>query len=183
MTTKEYGDCVVYAQDKPKVEEDFGKLRLNTKTWLEQTDSKLRITFEKTAPFFDGDNQKRDVYSVELSRGGCDYTFKFGQSVACSAGWRWESDWSTTKYAFGPARPIYGNYKPNVDRRQPSAGSVLMCLEHSNPGTFEDFCDEYGYDTDSRKAEKTWRACVDQYLALSAMYTPDELEALSRLED
>ncbi len=183
MTTLEYGDRVVYTQDKPKVEEDFGKLRLNTKTWLEQTDSKLRITFDRTGPFFDDDNQKRDVYSVELSRGGRTYTLQFGQSVAQSAQWRWESDWATTKYAFGPVRPIHGDYKPNVDRRQPSAGSVLMCLEYNNPGTFEEFCDEYGYDTDSRKAERTWRACGDQYLALAGMYSPDELEALGRLED
>jgi hypothetical protein len=89
MTTEEYGIRVLYAQDKPKVEEDFGKLRLNTKTWLEQTDSKLRITFDRTGPFFDDDNQKRDVYSVELSRGGRTYTLQFGQSVARSAGWRW----------------------------------------------------------------------------------------------
>jgi hypothetical protein len=25
--------------------------------------------------------------------------------------------------------------------------------------TFEDFCAEFGYDPDSRKAEKTWQAC------------------------
>ena len=25
--------------------------------------------------------------------------------------------------------------------------------------TFEEFCSELGYDTDSRRAEKTWRAC------------------------
>lgn len=183
MTTNEYGIAVVYAQDKPKVEEDFGKLRLNTKTWLGQTKSTMRITFEKTAPFFDDEKQDRDIYSVELSRGGRTYTFQFGQSVACSARWRWESAWATTKYAFGPVRPIHGDYKPNVDRRQPSAGSVLMCLEYTNPGTFEGFCDEYGYDTDSRKAERTWRACVDQYLALAGMYSEDELEALEGLED
>jgi hypothetical protein len=26
--------------------------------------------------------------------------------------------------------------------------------------SFEDFCNEFGYDTDSRNAEKTYRACV-----------------------
>lgn len=25
--------------------------------------------------------------------------------------------------------------------------------------SFEDFCSNFGYDTDSRKAEKTWKAC------------------------
>lgn len=183
MTTEEYGIRVLYAQDKPKVEEDFGKLHLNTKAWLEQTDSKLRITFEKTAPFFDGEEQDRDVYSVELCRGGRVYQFQFGQSVACSARWRWEPAWASTQYEFGGSRPTYGNYKPNADRCQPSAASILLCLETHSPSTFEDFCEECGYDTDSRNAEKIWRACADQYLALSAMYSPDELEALGRLED
>lgn len=183
MTTLEYGDRVVYTQDKPKVEEDTGKLLANTKAWLEQTKSTMRITFEKTAPFFDDEKQDRDIYSVELSRGGRAYTFQFGQSVACSARWRWESDWATTKYEFWSSRPTYGEFKPNMDRRQPSAASILLCLETHSPGAFEDFCEEYGYDTDSRKAEKIWRACADPYLALSAMYSPDELEALGRLED
>lgn len=182
MTTLEYGDRVVYTQDKPKVEEDFGKLRLNTKTWLEQTDSKLRITFDRTVPFFDDDNQKRDVYSVELCRGGRVYQFQFGQSVASSARWRRESGWATTKYEFGGRRPTYGDFKLNADRCQPSAASILLCLQTRSPGTFDDFCEEYGYDTDSRKAEKIWRACVAQYLALAGMYSPDELEALEGLE-
>lgn len=183
MTTKEYGINVVYAQARPKVEKDADKLRLNTKTWLEQTGSKLRITFEKTAPFFDDEKQDRDIYSVELSRGGRTYTFQFGQSVVCSARWRRESALATSKYAFGPVPPEQGNYKPNIDRRQPSAGSILRCLEMRSPGRFDDFCDEYGYDTDSRKAEKIWRACADQYLALADMYTPEEMEALTRLEE
>ena len=157
MTTREYGDRVMYSNVTPRVEEDSGKLRLNAKTWLEQTGSKLRITFDRTGPYFDGEEQDRDVYSVELCRGGRVYQFQFGQSIVCS--------------------------KPNIDRRQPSAASILLCLETHSPSTFEDFCAEYGYDTDSRNAEKIWRACADQYLALSAMYSPDELEALGRLED
>lgn len=183
MTTLEYGDRVIYSNVTPKVEEDSGKLHLNTKAWLEQTDSKLRITFDRTGPYFDDDEQERDVYLIELSRGVRAYRLYYGQSVACSARWRWESDWATTKYEFGPVRPAQGNYQPNIDRRQPSAASVLLCVQTHSPSTFEDFCEEYGYDTDSRNAEKIWRACADQYLALSAMYSPDELEALGRLED
>jgi len=182
MTTLEYGDRVVYVKDQPKVEEDSGKLLVNTKVWLEQTNSRLLITFDRTAPFFDDDNQKRDVYSVELSRGGRTYTLPFGQSVVKSAQWRWESDWATTKYEFGGRRPTYGDFKLNADRCQPSAASVLLCLQTRSPGTFEEFCGEYGYDTDSRRAEKTWLACVEQYLALNDMYSEAELEALGRLE-
>ena len=46
---------------------------------------------------------------------------------------------------------------------KPTAEEVLDCLA-SDAGTventpdFEDFCSEFGYDSDSRKAEKTWKA-------------------------
>lgn len=36
--------------------------------------------------------------------------------------------------------------------KQPSPYSVLACLTKYDPGTFEDFASEYGYDLDSYKA-------------------------------
>lgn len=47
---------------------------------------------------------------------------------------------------------------------KPTATEVLSCLASDaagleNNNSFEDWCDEYGYDTDSRKAEKTYKAC------------------------
>lgn len=51
--------------------------------------------------------------------------------------------------------------------REPTAKSVLSCLAmdasgYENAGSFEDWCAEYGYDTDSRRAEKTYRAIEKQ---------------------
>jgi hypothetical protein len=45
---------------------------------------------------------------------------------------------------------------------EPTAEDVLDCLlsDANTPEDFEEFCSEYGYDTDSRKAEKTHRACL-----------------------
>lgn len=48
---------------------------------------------------------------------------------------------------------------------KPSRYSVLACLQWSDPGAFEDFCSEFGSDTDNRKAKKTWKACRKQFLA------------------
>jgi hypothetical protein len=44
----------------------------------------------------------------------------------------------------------------------PDAASVISALlsdANAGAGTFEEFCSDMGYDSDSRKAEKTWRAC------------------------
>ena len=46
--------------------------------------------------------------------------------------------------------------------RDPDAAGVLECLlsDSSVSDDFEDFCAEFGYDTDSRKAETTHKACL-----------------------
>lgn len=48
--------------------------------------------------------------------------------------------------------------------REPSAEDVMECLLSDASGVessrgFEDWCAEMGFDTDSRKAEATYRAC------------------------
>ena len=50
---------------------------------------------------------------------------------------------------------------------EPTLESVLGCLlsdsfSFSNGDTFKDFCENYGYDYDSRKAEKTFKATIKQ---------------------
>lgn len=50
--------------------------------------------------------------------------------------------------------------------KQATPYDVVSCLQWSDPGTFEEFCGEFGEDMDSRKAEKTWKACRAQFLAL-----------------
>lgn len=53
----------------------------------------------------------------------------------------------------------------------PTAEDVLDCLALDAAGienarNFEDWCNEYGYDTDSRKAEKIFKVCTKQALQL-----------------
>lgn len=44
--------------------------------------------------------------------------------------------------------------------------------------TFEDWCNEYGYDTDSRKAETIWKACDEIGRNLARAFNTQELEEL-----
>ncbi len=60
----------------------------------------------------------------------------------------------------------------------PTAYDVLACLTKYEVGTFEDFCSEFGYDTDSRSAEKTYLAVKDEWLNISRLYNDEELEQL-----
>lgn len=46
--------------------------------------------------------------------------------------------------------------------REPELRDVLDCLANDaqTDGTFEDFCATYGYDTDSRNAERIYKAVI-----------------------
>lgn len=47
--------------------------------------------------------------------------------------------------------------------KEPGAADVLDCLASDSSSvsdSLEDWCSNYGYDTDSRKAERTYKACV-----------------------
>lgn len=48
--------------------------------------------------------------------------------------------------------------------------------------TFEDWANEFGYDTDSRKAEKTYRACQDNALKLKKILSAEQIQALKELD-
>jgi hypothetical protein len=55
--------------------------------------------------------------------------------------------------------------------KAPDVASVLDCLASDAAGVdnsrdFEDWCSEYGYDIDSRKAERTFKTCERQALKL-----------------
>lgn len=49
---------------------------------------------------------------------------------------------------------------------EPDAASVLDCIASDSSGidgqSFEQWADDYGYDTDSRSAERTYNACISQ---------------------
>lgn len=65
----------------------------------------------------------------------------------------------------------------------PTARDVLECLAldaagYENARHFEDWADEYGYDTDSRSAEQTYRAVETQSVNLRAQLGQTAYEQL-----
>ena len=63
----------------------------------------------------------------------------------------------------------------------PSVYDVLACLTKYDPGTFEDFCSEYGYSEDSRTAERIYFAVQKEYTQLARLFTPDEMDELAEI--
>ena len=59
---------------------------------------------------------------------------------------------------------------------EPTLADVLECVAMDASGadqTFEDWASGYGYDPDSRSAERTWKACVMQTAKLRRLLGSD----------
>ena len=67
---------------------------------------------------------------------------------------------------------------------EPSAYDVLACIsgDVNCPDTFKDFCSEYGYDEDSRKAEQTFKRCRALAVKLQEFFTEQEQTDLQEIQ-
>jgi len=71
----------------------------------------------------------------------------------------------------------------SAHKKPPTLADVLDCLASDASGvdnaqSFEDWASEYGYDTDSRKAERTYRICEGQAQKLKALLGQDAYNQL-----
>jgi len=98
--------------------------------------------------YFEDDKEPRNIYEVRIKRGNRSIGFRFGDSIANTQ-----------------------------EGNEPDLYSVLstISLEYEAPATFEDFCSEFGYDRDSRKAEKSFKGLKRMSEKLHKIFTDDDL--------
>ena len=138
----------------------------------------------------EGSPDKESVWGVTLTRQGQSFTTEYRKgcghrywrkpSVAEMVG-RSLHGWGTVKY-IKPGQRV--GQKPRrlsvleadlwenmTEPQPPTVDEVLWSLLMDSSGirdgqTFEDWCSDYGSDTDSLKAHKTFDACRDEWAAL-----------------
>ena len=71
----------------------------------------------------------------------------------------------------------------SAHKSPPTLADVLDCMAGESAGVenardFADWCGEYGYDTDSRKVERTFKACQQQAADLKRLLGPAAYETL-----
>ena len=64
---------------------------------------------------------------------------------------------------------------------EPTMYDILTCLTKYNPETFENFCGEYGYNTDSIKALETYKAVKREFNGVNRLFS-DVLEQLQEIQ-
>lgn len=62
----------------------------------------------------------------------------------------------------------------------PTAYDILSCITRCDPGSFEEFCSDFGYDTDSRKALDVYIAVQKEWHDVERMFG-DCLEELAEI--
>lgn len=158
--------------------------------FLDSTATTFKAKYSHTGFYFDGDTHKRDIYNITLTRGERCFTFTFGNSLVNSGEYRVKYNIHPHLRAGQPvSAKVYkqwrlqerGAFDKNPDYSTPTPYDVLACLTKYDPGTFEDFCSEFGYDVDSRKAEGTYKAVVDEYRNLKMLYSDAELKRMGEI--
>jgi len=168
--------------------------------FLKKTGSILTVNFLKHGKHFPSDKEERDIYTCELKRGSRSFIFPFGASLNDSGFYFTMGKRKTdidrkylqpehSKNLIHHVKSISGyaflnNGKSDVIHypKTPNAYDILTCLTKYDPGSFADFCSEYGYDEDSRTAERTYRAVVKEYTKLCTLYSNAEMEEMAEIQ-
>lgn len=164
----------------------------------EKFNLEFKTEFLKNDFHFANDKDKRDIYKITLKRGQRKYTFNFGQSLNNSG---FYAQYSRTKYNI-PIEKLslsdsevkryvkchfnhdFGNVTGDKIIRpiSPTLYDVLTCLQKYDVGTFENFCDDFGYDTDTRTAKKIYKAVVKEYDKMCSLFNNEELDLLTEIQ-
>ena len=120
--------------------------------FLKETETEFKVEFLENGLYFLDDTKTRDIYKITLKKGERVYNFKFGQSINDSDG-----------------------------KTKPLAYDILSCLQKSEVGSFKDFCGDFGYDEDSIKAEKIYKAVVEEWKNVKILFSDKEIEKLQEI--
>lgn len=120
--------------------------------FLQWANTTFTAEFKEHSTYFDDDKEQRDIYTIVLKNATHRHRFTFGQSISAS-----------------------------LKGELPTAYDVLACIQKYEVGTFDDFCSDFGYDNDSRKAYKTYKAVLKEWKNIELLFTPEQLEILQEI--
>lgn len=135
----------------------------------------IEFTFKCVDP---GDYKTPSKWKVTIKRGSTSYTTDYSMGAAH----RVYND-PRERATYGKPVKLPYNGKMTIHEQEqlekskpvdPDLKNVLYCLwsdaqSVSDGQSFEDWCADFGYDTDSRKAHKAYKACLKTYQALKRL--------------
>jgi hypothetical protein len=177
---------------------EISKYKQQAIDFLAKTGAIIEVSFLKHDKHFSDDKETRDIYEITIKRDSRSYKFNFGQSIYHSGEYVVQENlrnkiwieketngkWAFTKEEYKKIHN-YSNSKEihkNENFEAPNAYDILSCLQKYDVGTFENFCGDFGYDTDSIKANKVYEAVAKEYLEIKALFNDKELEEMAKIQ-
>ena len=119
----------------------------------------------------------------------CNATMKITQ-IGYEANKNWNENVCRNTYRvsiktpLGTMRVKFWDSVYNTERGiEPTEYDILACLEKYDVGTFEDFVDEFGYESDSlRCAKRIYKAVTREYNNICRCFTPEQIEAMREIQ-
>ena len=178
------------------------------KDFLKKTGTELSIKWIRHGKYFPSDNEPRDIYEFTLKRGDREYKGTFGQSINESGIKFVNSKGDTLRHInieipgeFWSLR--IGNTAPKIRTafvrwfskkffharwsdlrlgKAPSEYDILAGMPSMRYDEgFDEFCSCFGYDNDSRKAEKIYEACQKELTGLERLFDEKEMNMLGEI--
>lgn len=154
---------------------------LQAEKFLADTSTEMKTRFLGHFPYFPDDKEARDVYEITLTRAGKKpYVFRFGQSLVKSNTLSRKQEIERL-FDQGKIDRFEMNRRLSGLQVAPTAYNVLACITKYDPGIFEDFCDEFGYDYDSVQDREVYFAVQKEWSNVQRLFG-DVLEQLRRID-
>ena len=166
--------------------------------FLEKTGCTMEIKFKENRRYFPNDKEARDVYDIKITRGNRLWSFEFGNSIADSefvavhgkSRYKIPTEMRTKtlaeikRYVSLNLQSDFGTVGADkiIMPKPPTSYDVLACLTKYDVGEFDDFCDEFGYDTDSKTADRVYEAVKEEWLNVCRIWNDSEIEELCEIQ-
>jgi len=141
----------------------MNKYKQQAEKFLSDTNTKLEVVkaIPQKSPLWTEKGEQHGInYWITLTNKQHIYGFNFWGSIA-----------DAKKIRHGEGRGT-----------KPNAYDVLACLSGSTGiGSFEDFCGHFGYDDDSIRVEKIYKAVLNESENINKLWNSKELETLAEI--
>lgn len=138
---------------------------IHAQNFLDIFNLSIALEFQGFRKYFPDDTEKRNVYEFTIKNNATkkEYVGTFGDSIHNST------------------LPPSTLRVPNPKRKDPTAYDILSCLDICDE-LFPDFCDNFGYDSDSITARNIYDSVINQSIGLRKVLTPEAIEALQEIQ-